>query len=333
MHDIPHLNNPHFSVAPMMDWTDRHCRFFHRMIAPNAVLYTEMVTTGALLHGDKDRFLRFDPSQHPVALQLGGSDPVALATCSKMAVEYGYDELNLNCGCPSERVQNGAFGACLMAEPNLVAACVSAMKEASPTIPLTIKCRIGIDDRDDVAFLDDFLSPLIAAGIDGVIIHARKAWLKGLSPKQNREVPPINYDRAYHTKRQYPHLPVIINGNIQTIDDIQTHLNHVDGVMIGREAYHNPWMLRAVQQELYPNISDLYDKKAIIDALIPYMMQQYRDYGTPVKTVTRHILGLFQGARGAKHWRRVLSEESHLLISPTESSISALLYKAAENSF
>ncbi len=298
---------PHLSVAPMMDWTDRHCRHFHRLIAPDAILYTEMVTTGALIHGDRDRYLRFNASEHPVALQLGGSEPDDLAACAKMAEDYGYDEVNLNCGCPSERVQKGAFGACLMKEPSLVADCVAAMKNAVK-IPVTVKCRIGIDDSEEYDFLEDFIMQNEQAGCDTFIIHARKAWLKGLSPKENREIPPLKYDVAHAIKRNHPHLTVIVNGGIKTLDETRDHLSRFDGVMIGREAYQNPWFLRELQESIFAPRT-LPDKAAVVRAMIPYAEEQMAQYGTPVKSIARHMLGLFNGERGSRAWRRILSTE------------------------
>ncbi len=316
---------PHISVAPMMDWTDRHCRHFHRLISPDVVLYTEMVTTGALIHGDHDRHLRFNQSEHPVALQLGGSEPTDLATCAKMAQDYGYDEINLNCGCPSERVQKGAFGACLMREPALVAECVAAMKNVVD-IPVTVKCRIGIDDSEDYAFLEDFILKNEQAGCDTFIIHARKAWLKGLSPKENREIPPLQYDVAHAIKQAHPQLTIIVNGGIKTLEDTREHLTRFDGAMIGREAYQNPWFLREVQEALFPAQS-LPDKAAVVRAMIPYAEEQMAQYGTPVKSITRHMLGLFNGERGSRTWRRILSTEvTDLNTPPTilEKALSAI---------
>jgi tRNA-dihydrouridine synthase A len=320
-------------IAPMMDWTDRHCRFFHRLIAPSAWLYTEMVTTGALIHGDRDRHLRFDDTEHPIALQLGGSEPDDLATCAKMAEDYGYDEINLNCGCPSERVQKGAFGACLMREPALVADCVAAMKNAVK-IPVTLKCRIGIDDSEEYEFLEDFVLKNEAAGCDTFIIHARKAWLKGLSPKENREVPPLKYDVAHAIKQNNPHLTVIVNGGIKTLEQVQSFLPHAaigstlavqaadddsafkfDGIMIGREAYQNPWFLRELEEGVF-GTENLPDRAAIVRTMIPYAERQMRDHGTPVKSIARHMLGLFNGMRGAREWRRILSTEAVDLATP-----------------
>lgn len=305
---------PHISVAPMMDWTDRHCRFFHRLIAPSAWLYTEMVTTGALIHGDRDRHLRFDEAEHPVALQLGGSEPDDLTACAKMAEDYGYDEINLNCGCPSERVQKGAFGACLMREPALVAECVAAMKNAVK-IPVTLKCRIGIDESEEYEFLEDFVLKNEQAGCDTFIIHARKAWLKGLSPKENREVPPLKYDVAHAIKQNHPQLTVIVNGGIKTLDDTRAHLTKFDGAMIGREAYQNPWFLRELEEGVF-GTQDLATRAEIIRTMIPYAERQMRDHGTPVKSIARHTLGLFNGMRGAREWRRILSTEAVDVTTP-----------------
>lgn len=301
-------SKPHISIAPMMDWTDRHCRYFHRLISPNVVLYTEMVTTGALIHGDRARHLDFNKAEHPVVLQLGGNDPALLADCAKMGEDWGYDEINLNCGCPSDRVQNGAFGACLMKEPATVAACVEAMRKAV-SVPVTVKCRIGVDDCDDFSFLNKFLSDVSNAGCESFIIHARKAWLKGLSPKENRDVPPLNYDLAAEMKARYPHLHIILNGGITRIQDMKEHLQRFDGVMIGREAYQNPWCLHAFEREIFGTKESALPTRAdIARAMIPYIAEQEAVYGTPEKSVTRHILGLFNGLPGAKSWRRALSE-------------------------
>lgn len=316
---------PHISVAPMMDWTDRHCRYFHRLIAPNIRLYTEMVTTGALIHGDADRHLRYSPQEHPIALQLGGSEPADLALAAKMGEEYGYDEINLNCGCPSERVQKGAFGACLMAEPRTVADCVAAMANAVKT-PITVKCRIGIDDSEDYEFLKTFITEVSAAGCNLFVIHARKAWLKGLSPKENREIPPLNYDIPARIKAEFPHLEIIVNGGIKTIEEIAGFFppdrrfdeskpltmtgSNMDGVMIGREAYHNPSLLFDIEREFFGN-ADTLSKKSVIEAMIPYAQEQAAKYGTPLKSITRHMIPLFQSERGARAWRRALSTEPH----------------------
>lgn len=305
------MTNPkaHISIAPMLDWTDRHCRYFHRLLSPNVRLYTEMVTTGALIHGDADRHLRFDPAEHPVALQLGGSEADDLATAAKMGADYGYNEINLNCGCPSERVQKGAFGACLMNEPDTVAACVESMARAV-NIPVTVKCRIGIDDVESEPFLRRFIESVSNAGCDTFIIHARKAWLKGLSPKQNREVPPLDYDLPARIKADYPHLNIILNGGIKTIADAQNHLQRFDGVMIGREAYQNPGLLLDIEKEIFGNPDPLGLRDAVL-AMIPYIEQQARDHGTPMKSITRHMIGLFGGQRGSRAWRRTLSVDTH----------------------
>jgi tRNA-dihydrouridine synthase A len=300
---------PHrFSVAPMLDWTDRHCRFFHRLLSKQALLYTEMVTTGALLHGDRQRFLQFDPREHPLALQLGGSGPADLAVCAKMAEDFGYDEVNLNVGCPSDRVQNGRFGACLMAEPELVAACVAAMRDAV-SIPVTVKSRIGIDDRDSYEELARFIDTVAKAGCRIFIVHARKAWLKGLSPKQNREVPPLRYEVVYRLKQDFPQLQIVLNGGITTLEQAEELLrNGVDGVMVGREAYHNPYILAEVDRRLFGMPADAIPRGEIVDRLMPYIERQLAE-GIRLHSITRHILGLFHGEPGARSWRRHLSEE------------------------
>lgn len=315
-------NRPHISIAPMMDWTDRHCRYFHRLMSPHARLYTEMVTTGALLHGDVDRHLRFNKEEHFVALQLGGSDPADLAAAAKMGEEYGYDEINLNCGCPSERVQKGSFGACLMAEPELVASCVEAMTRAVK-IPVTVKCRIGIDNCEAAPFLKTFLTRVSDAGCKMFIIHARQAWLKGLSPKENREVPPLDYALVARMKQEFPHLEIVLNGGIKTIDEIASSIsstllqkaadddgNKYDGVMIGREAYQNPSLLLDIERDIFKNTNTL-SKQDCVRAMIPYIEQQMKDFGTPMKSITRHMIGLFNGQRGSRAWRRALSVDTH----------------------
>lgn len=290
----------------MMDWTDRHFRYFMRQISPHARLYTEMVTTGALLHGDADRFLRFNTQcEHPVALQLGGSDPAALASSAKLGQRYGYDEINLNCGCPSDRVQNGMFGACMMKAPDLVADCFEAMQSAVD-IPVTIKCRIGVDELDSEEFLHHFVESSAARGCKTFILHARKAWLKGLSPKENREIPELNYERVYALKKKYPQLKIILNGGITGMDAIHEALEHLDGVMIGREAYHNPYFFARIEQEIFGS-SGVPSREDIAAKMIPYAKEQAERYGTPVKSITRHILGLYHDCQGSKRWRRVLS--------------------------
>jgi tRNA-dihydrouridine synthase A len=296
---------PEISVAPMMDWTDRHCRYFHRLLSPSVKLYTEMVTTGALLHGDAERFLRFDKAEHPIALQLGGSDTKDLAACAKMGEEFGYDEINLNCGCPSDRVQQGRFGACLMKEPDHVADCIQAMAEAV-NIPVTVKCRIGVDDQDDLIFLDEFVEKIADKGCKTFIIHARKAWLKGLSPKENREVPPLDYNRVIALKKKYPHLRIILNGGLKDIQTIQEHTAHLDGAMIGREAYQSPWLLTDIEREIFKN-ENITTRESVALAMVDYAHQQKALHGTPVKSITRHILGLYHEQPRAKLWRRTLS--------------------------
>ncbi len=302
-------NIPHISVAPMMDWTDRHCRYFHRLISPNVRLYTEMVTTGALLHGDRDRFLRFSNEEHPIAAQLGGDNPQALAECAKICEDYGYDEVNLNCGCPSDRVQNGNFGACLMSQPDRVAQCVEAMIAAT-NIPITVKCRIAIDEYEELPFLNKYIEIVSNAGCKTFIVHARKAWLNGLSPKENRDVPPLRYDIVEEIKKLYPKLEIIVNGGIKTLNDTEKHVNTFDGVMIGRESYQNPYFLAEIEQNIYKN-TDTLSRVDIADAMIGYIEQQNRDHGTPVKSITRHMIGLFHEQAGSRQWRRYISENAH----------------------
>ncbi|WP_080762597.1 tRNA dihydrouridine(20/20a) synthase DusA [Dickeya fangzhongdai] len=298
-----------FSVAPMLDWTDRHCRYFHRLLSHNALLYTEMVTTGAILHGKGD-YLAYSEEEHPLALQLGGSDPAALAQCAALAEQRGYDEVNLNVGCPSDRVQNGRFGACLMAEAQLVADGVKAMRERVG-IPVTVKTRIGIDDQDSYEFLCDFIRTVSEqGGCDTFIVHARKAWLSGLSPKENREIPPLDYPRVYQLKRDFPSLTLAINGGVKTLAEAQQHLQHVDGVMVGREAYQNPGMLAQVDSELFGADSIAPDQADVVRAMYPYIERELSG-GASLGHITRHMLGLFQGVPGARQWRRYLSENAH----------------------
>lgn len=292
----------------MMDWTDRHCRYFLRLIAPDVLLYTEMITALALKHGDVPYLLGFDAAEHPVALQLGGSDPQFLANAAKLGQDFGYDEINLNVGCPSPRVSSGRFGACLMLEPDLVADCVSAMQQAVK-LPVTVKCRIGVDDRDSYQALSQFIQRVEQSGCDTFVIHARKAWLNGLSPKENREIPPLQYDIVYRLKRDFPHLNIILNGGLKTVDAIDEVLRHVDGVMIGREAYHNPYWLADLQAK-YLNNKTILSRHAIAKQMLPYIRQQ-QENGVRLNTITRHMLGLFQGQPGAAKWRRYLSEEAH----------------------
>lgn len=297
-----------FSVAPMMDWTDRHCRYFHRLLSPNTLLYTEMVTTGAIIYGDRDRFLQFNQEEHPVALQLGGSDPDALAQCAAIAEDYGYDEVNLNCGCPSDRVQNGAFGACLMNNPERVAESVKAMRSAC-SIPVTVKCRIGIDDQDEHQDLQRFTEAMVEAGCQSLTVHARKAWLQGLSPKENRDIPPLNYPRVYQLKQDFPELEVVINGGIDNLDAVSRHLNQVDGVMMGRAAYHNPWLLTQIEQQVFQQEPRFADPLEALDAMLPYIEQQL-SLGVRLHAITKHLLGLFQGRPGTKIFKRYISENA-----------------------
>jgi tRNA-dihydrouridine synthase A len=290
----------------MLDWTDRHCRYLLRLITTRALLYTEMVTTGALLHGDPGRFLKYDAAEHPVALQLGGSKPVELSECARMGADFGYDEINLNVGCPSDRVQSGRFGACLMAEPELVAECVAAMKRAV-SVPVTVKTRIGIDDRDSYEELAHFIRCVQDAGCDTFIIHARKAYLQGLSPKENRTVPPLDYTFAWRIKQDYPELAIIVNGGIESLAQAETHLAHADGVMLGRAAYHNPWLLAQVDARIFNDPHPVPSREAIVQSMFPYIERELK-HGALLKHITRHMLGLFQGMPGARHWRRHLSE-------------------------
>ncbi|MCE9508617.1 MAG: tRNA dihydrouridine(20/20a) synthase DusA [Alphaproteobacteria bacterium] len=296
------------SVAPMMGWTDRHDRYFLRLISPHALLYTVMITTGAIVFGKKLEVLEYSPEEHPIALQLGGSDPRDLAHCTKLAEQYGYDEVNLNCGCPSERVQNGKFGACLMAEPQLVAECIDAMKQ-EVSIPVTVKTRIGIDDRDSYQFLTDFIGPIAEKGCDTFIIHARKALLNGISPAENRSVPPLKWDVAYRLKQDFPQLTIVLNGGIKSIEDIQKSMEHVDGVMIGREAYQNPYFLADVEREIFGN-KNVRSRHEVIEAMMPYIDRSLQN-DADLKDITRHILGLYQGLPGARRWRQILSEEAY----------------------
>jgi tRNA-dihydrouridine synthase A len=295
-----------FSVAPMMDWTDRHCRVFHRIMTRRARLYTEMLTSGAIIHGDRKRLLAFDASEHPVALQLGGSSPADLALAAKIGEEFGYDEINLNVGCPSDRVKDGRFGACLMAEPALVADCVAAMKQAVK-IPVTVKCRIGIDEQDPEVALDALARGVVAAGSDALIVHARKAWLSGLSPKENRDIPPLDYGRVYRLKAAMPGVPVIINGGIGSIEEAREHLAHVDGVMLGRAAYQEPWRLLSVDSELFGEAAPHATMKDVFEAMMPYIVRELAQ-GTRLHAITRHFVGGFHAVPGARAFRRHLAE-------------------------
>ena len=299
-----------FCVAPMMDWTDRHCRYFMRRLTARTLLYTEMVTAAALIHGDSDRLLAFDASEQPVALQLGGSDPEALARAAALGEAAGYIEINLNVGCPSDRVQSGRFGACLMAEPALVADCVSAMS-AAVSVPVTVKTRIGIDEHDSYEFLRRFVSDVATAGCQTFVIHARKAWLNGLSPKQNREVPPLDYKRVHRLKLDFPELEIVINGGLQTLNQLELQLLHVDGGMMGRAAYQDPYLLADADSRLFGHITVKPSREQVAAAMIPYAERQLAD-GARLNAITRHMLGLFSGEPGARHWRRHLSEHAHL---------------------
>ena len=298
------------SIAPMIDWTDRHDRFFLRLISKHAVLYTEMITTGAIIHGDKQRLLAFDPAEQPLAIQLGGSDPTDLAKCAVIAERWGYQEINLNVGCPSDRVQSGKFGACLMAEPELVHDCVKAMID-SVSIPVSVKTRIGIDRQDSFDELHHFVSKVKESGCGTFIIHARKAWLDGLSPKQNREIPPLCYDRVYKIKEQFPELEIIINGGIKTLAECEAHLKHVDGVMIGREAYQNPFLLVDIDEMFYQDPHPKPKREEIVSEMLPYI-ERHLEGGGKLSQVTRHILGLYQSVPGAKYWRRIISQQAHI---------------------
>lgn len=295
-----------FSVAPMLDWTTRHCRYFHRQFSRHALLYTEMITAPAILHAKYD-LLAYDPSENPVALQLGGSDPLQLAECAKRVEARGYSEINLNVGCPSDRVQNGMFGACLMANAPLVAECVEAMKNAV-NIPVTVKHRIGIDELDSYEFLCDFIEK-IQPHCSDFIVHARKAWLSGLSPKQNREIPPLDYERVYQLKRDFPHLNITINGGIKTIEEIQQHLQFVDGVMLGREAYQNPSLLGEIDRALFDPNASVVSAREAVEKMLPYIEQQLSQ-GVYLNHIVRHMLGAFQQCKGARQWRRHLSENA-----------------------
>jgi tRNA-dihydrouridine synthase A len=297
-----------FSVAPMMDWTDRHCRFFHRLLTRRALIYTEMITTAAVLHGPRERLLAFDPTEHPVALQLGGAEPEALAQCARIGAELGYDEVNLNVGCPSDRVQEGRFGACLMAEPALVGDCVAAMK-AAVAIPVTVKCRIGIDEQDPEQSLEAFACAVEAAGVDALIVHARKAWLQGLSPRENRDIPPLDYERVFRLKAAHPRLPVVLNGGIAEVEQAASFLGRVDGVMMGRAAYQDPWRLLAVDPLIFGEGAPVESAKAAAQAMLPYLSREL-SRGVRLSSMTRHMLGLFRGVPGARAFRRHLSTEA-----------------------
>jgi tRNA-dihydrouridine synthase A len=321
------MNEKIVSVAPMMDWTDRHCRYFHRLLTRRALLYTEMVTTGALVHGDVARHLRFNPEEHPVALQLGGSDAAELAHCAKLGEQWGYDEINLNCGCPSERVQRGAFGACLMNEPQLVADCVKAMVDVV-RVPVTVKHRIGIDKTESYEFVRDFVGMVSEAGCRTFIVHARNAWLKGLSPKQNREVPPLRYELVHRLKHDFPELAISINGGFNDNAQIQAHLRLLDGVMIGREAYHNPWWLAQCDEVFYRQPPSALTREEVERRMCDYMAREAAEHGTPWSNIARHMLGLRNGLPGARRWRQVWSDHRLTALPPHE--VMAIAHEPAQ---
>ena len=307
---MPVISPWRLCVAPMMDWTDRHCRYFHRLLTRRALLYTEMVTTGALLHGDVPRHLQHSAQEHPLALQLGGSDPADLAASARLGAQWGYQEINLNCGCPSERVQRGAFGVCLMAEPNLVADCVRAMVQ-SCELPVTVKHRIGIDHHESYGFVCDFVGAVARAGCRTFIVHARNAWLKGLSPKENREVPPLRYEVVFRLKRDFPDLTIVLNGGLSDSDKVHAALGQVDGVMVGREAYHNPYWLAQWDADFFGHVADQsLTRDEVEEQMVDYMAQQFVQHQTPWYAIARHMLGLRHGQSGARHWRRVWSDHT-----------------------
>ena len=300
------MNYPHkFSVAPMMDWTDRHCRYFYRLMSKDAQLYTEMVTTKAILHGDRHRLLNFSNQEHPISLQLGGNDPKEMANCAKIAQDWGYDEVNINVGCPSDRVQSGKFGACLMQTPEVVAQCVDAMKQHCD-LPVTVKSRIGVDDLDSYEALSEFIACVEKAGCNIFVLHARKAWLQGLSPKENRSVPPLNYDRVYQIKKDFPELIIGINGGINSLEATQVHLQQVDSAMLGRAVYHQPYLLAQVDREIYNKNTPIISREQVLLDFIAYMADQYNQ-GVPIRSMTRHILGLYHAQPNAKKYKQLLS--------------------------
>lgn len=304
-HASPAFSDHRLCLAPMMDWSDTHCRYFWRLLSRRARLYTEMVTTGAVLHGNVDRLLRYHPDEHPLALQLGGSEPRALAACARLAGQRGFDEVNLNCGCPSDRVRSGAFGACLMAQPQLVADCVKAMQDAC-TVPVTVKHRIGIDDMDSYEHMRDFVGTIAETGCRVFIVHARKAWLQGLSPKENREIPPLRYEEVVRLKGEFPHLTIVLNGGIDSLEAAAVHLEQLDGVMLGRAAYHNPYLLAAADRMLFGDNVPQKSREQVIEELMPYVEEQLA-CGATLHHITRHILGLYQGQPGGRRFRRELS--------------------------
>ena len=319
---LPAKLNRRFVTAPMMDWSDSNCRMFWRSLSKNALLYTEMVTTGAVLHGDKARHLNFHAKEHPIALQLGGSNPSELAQCAKLAQDWGYDEINLNVGCPSDRVQNNKIGACLMAEPLLVADCIKAMQDACD-IDVTIKHRIGIDELDSYEYMHSFVQKVAATGCTTFIVHARKAILQGLSPKENREVPPLRYEEVYRLKKEFPNLEILINGGIQTYEQCDTHLQYVDGVMLGREAYHNPWILAQVDSRYFNQENPCSSRTQALQNYLPFIEQELNK-GARLQHISRHILGLFHGQAGGRAFRRYLSEQAHHKNAGLDTVIEAL---------
>ncbi|MBC7609647.1 MAG: tRNA dihydrouridine(20/20a) synthase DusA [Polaromonas sp.] len=321
------INPWRLSVAPMMDWTDRHCRYFHRLLSRHALLYTEMVTTGALIHGDVERHLRFNAEEHPLALQLGGSEPSDLAHCAALGEKWGYDEINLNCGCPSERVQRGAFGACLMAEPRLVADCVKAMVDVVG-VPVTVKHRIGIDKAESFEFVRDFVGTVSDAGCKVFIVHARNAWLKGLSPKENREVPPLRYELVQRLKRDFPVLTIAINGGITTDQQVTEQLQALDGVMAGREAYHNPWWLASWDADFFAAGQSGLSREWVEEQMVNYMAREAAEHGTPWSAIARHMLGLRHGLPGSRRWRQVWSDHKLKTMHPRD--VMKLAHKASE---
>jgi tRNA-dihydrouridine synthase A len=302
----------------MLDWTDRHCRYFHRLLSRHTRLYTEMVTTGALLHGDQPRHLDFNAEEHPVALQLGGSEPAELAACARLAEQWGYDEVNLNCGCPSERVQKGAFGACLMAEPALVADGVKAMRDAVSSIPVTVKHRIGIDRIESYDFVRDFVGQVAEAGCEVFIVHARNAWLQGLSPKDNREIPPLRYELVHRLKRELPHLTIVINGGLKDDAEIAEQLQHVDGVMVGRQAYHEPWQMAQWDERFFGTAGPAAGREEVEAAWVRYLERQVQEHGRPWAQAMRHALGLWNGAAGSRRWRQIWSDHKLKGLAPAE---------------
>ena len=315
--NIENTQSPRISVAPMMDWTTKDYRFFARLFNPNVILYTEMVTTGALMHGDVQRHLRFNAEEHPVALQLGGSDAADLAHAARFGQQWGYDEINLNCGCPSDRVQRGAFGACLMNEPRTVADGVKAMRDVVD-IPVTVKHRIGIDRVESYDFVRDFVGTVSEAGCKVFIVHARNAWLDGLSPKENREIPPLRYELAYRLKQDFPQLTIVVNGGIKTPEAMAAHLQQVDGVMIGREAYYNPWLLSSVDAAFFDDAHPVPDRETVEEAMVSYMERAHAEDGCPWYAIARHMLGLYHGQRGGRLWRQVWSNHRLKPLPPRE---------------